>query len=207
MRWGIFYAFSELQVVCPTKGGIFMSNSKNRMPIRTIAYCALLAAISIVLARWLSYSPFGSVRWSLDKFPLFLAGMLFGPLAGGMTGLVADATGSMMQYGFNPILCPPAILYGVFGGLFRMWIAKKPVLPKLAAVYLLPVIIGAWLYQSAALAYCFNPNTFMASFVANLGARALQFAIIAPAEIAILALLLGTKMFDRMGIWPPKKKK
>lgn len=183
-----------------------MSNP-NRIPTRTLAYCALLAAISIVLARWLSYSPYGSVRWSLDKFPLFLAGLLFGPLAGGMTGLVADATGSMMQYGFNPILCPPAILYGVLGGLFRFWIAGKHSIPKLAAIYFLPVILGSWLYQSAALAYCFNPNTFMASFVTNLGSRAVQFAVIAPAEIAILALLLGTKMFDRLGVWPPKKRK
>jgi len=182
------------------------SSRKPWITTRNLAYCALLAAISIVLARWLSYSPFGSVRWSLDKFPLFLAGMLFGPLAGGMTGFVADATGSMMQYGFNPILCPPAILYGVFGGLFRVWIAKKPMLPKLAAVYLLPVVLGSWLYQSAALAYCFNADNFVASFVANLGTRGVQFAIVAVLEIAIVSLLLSTKMFNRLGIWPPQKK-
>jgi len=182
------------------------SSHKRSITTRTLAYCAVLAAISIVLARWLSYSPFGSVRWSLDKFPLFLAGMLFGPLAGGMTGLVADATGSMMQYGFNPILCPPAILYGVLGGLLRFWLVKKPVLPRLIASYLLPVALGSWLYQSAALAYCFNPNTIFASFVANLGSRGVQFAVTATLEIAIISLLLSTKMFERLGVWPPQKK-
>ena len=176
---------------------------QQRMATRTITFCALLAAISIVMARLLSYAPFGSVRWSLDKFPLFLAGMLFGPLAGGMTGLVADATGSMMQYGFNPILCPPAILFGVFGGLFRSWLAKKPLLPKLIVSYLPPVVLGAWLYQSAALAYCFNGDNFFPAFAANLLSRGIQFAILAPVEIAIIGLLLGTGIFTRIGLWPP----
>ena len=175
----------------------------SRITIKAIASCAMLAAVSIVMARLFSYAPFGSVRWSLDKFPLFLAGMLFGPLAGGMTGLVADAAGSMMQYGFNPILCPPAILYGLCGGLLRCWIAQKPLVPKLIVSYLVPVVLGSVLYQSAALAYCFNPNTFMASFIANLGTRAVQFAIVGALEIAIISLLISTKMFDRMGMWPP----
>ena len=179
--------------------------ARKAMATRALVSCALLAAISIVLARLLSYAPFGSVRWSLDKFPLFLAGMLFGPLAGGMTGLVADAAGSMMQYGFNPILCPPAILYGVFGGLFRSWLQKKPVVPKLIVSYLFPVVLGSWLYQSAALAYYFNPGTLYTSFISNLVARGIQFAVLAPMEIAIISLLLGTRIFERMGIWSSKK--
>ena len=178
-----------------------------RMATRTLVSCALLAAISIVMARFLSYAPYGSVRWSLDKFPLFLAGMLFGPLGGGLTGLVADATGSMMQYGFNPILCPPAILFGLFGGLFRKWLVKKPVFPKLLVSYLVPVVLGAWLYQSAALAYCFNPSTFAASFGANLISRGIQFAVIAPLEVMVISLLLGTGIFTRMGMWPPVNQK
>lgn len=186
-----------------------MNNKKSKMMMTTksLASCALLAAISIVMARLLSYAPFGNVRWSLDKFPLFLAGMLFGPLAGGMTGFVADATGSMMQYGFNPLLCPPAILYGIFGGLFRYWLVKKPVIPKLIVSYLPPVVLGSWLYQSAALAYCFNPATLLASFTSNLVSRAIQFAVVAPIEIAIISLLLGTRVFERVGVWPPISKK
>ena len=178
-----------------------------RMATRTLACSALLAAISIVMARFLSYAPYGSVRWSLDKFPLFLAGMLFGPLAGGLTGLVADAAGSMMQYGFNPILCPPAILFGLFGGLFRKYLVKKPVFPKLLVSYLVPVILGAWLYQSAALAYCFNPSTFYASFGANLISRGIQFAVVATLEVIVISLLLGTGIFVRMGLWPPINQK
>ena len=176
-------------------------NSKSQLATKTLVCCALLAAISIVMARLLAYAPFGNTRWSFDKFPLFLAGMLFGPLAGGMTGFVADAAGSMMQYGFNPILCPPAILYGVFGGIFRCWLQKKPLLPKLVVSYFVPVVLGSWLYQSAALAYCFNAATFSAAFISNLIARGIQFAIVGVLEILIISLLLGTQLFQRMGLW------
>ena len=183
-----------------------MKRNKPTLTTKALACCALLAAISIVMARLLSYAPFGSVRWSLDKFPLFLAGMLFGPLAGGMTGFVADATGSMMQYGFNPLLCPPAIVFGLCGGLFRHWLRTKPVLLKLIVSYLVPVVLGAWLYQSWALAYYFNPGTLWESFGANLISRGIQFGVIAPMEIAIIWLLLKTKLFERMGLWNPIKK-
>ncbi len=182
------------------------NKSKFALTTRTITYCALLAAISIVLARLLSFAPAGNTRWSLDKFPLFLAGMFFGPLAGGLTGFVADAAGSMMQYGFNPILCPPAVLYGILGGVFRYYIAKKHTILRLAISYLVPTVIGAILYQSAALAWVFNSAAFWNAFMVNLGARSVQFAIVATLEILLISLLLQTKVFNRIGLWPPKRK-
>ncbi len=178
------------------------TTGRQLLATRTIAGSALLAAISIVLARFLSYAPYGSVRWSLDKFPLFLAGVLFGPVAGGMTGLVADALGSMMQYGFNPILCPPAILFGVFGGLCRKYLGNKVSVFRLALGYLAPVILGAWLYQSAALAYCFNRDNFYVAFGANLMTRGIQFLVVATLEISVTYMLMRTGIFTRMGLWP-----
>ena len=85
-----------------------MQKNRRVMTVKTVASCALLAAISVVMARLLSFSTPDGIRWSLDKFPLFLAGMLFGPLMGGLTGFTADLLGSVLQFGFNPFLCPPA---------------------------------------------------------------------------------------------------
>lgn len=175
--------------------------NKHRFSTKTITYCALLAAISIVMARLLSFAPAGNTRWSLDKFPLFLAGLFFGPLAGGLTGFAADALGSIMQYGFNPILCPPAILFGIAGGCFRRLIAKRNGLLPLSVSYLIPTVLGAVLYQSAALAYVFNADGFIPAFTANLAARSLQFAIVAPLEITIMYILLRGGVFNRLGVW------
>ena len=182
------------------------NQSKLAMTTKTITYCALLAAISIVLARLLSFAPAGNTRWSLDKFPLFLAGVFFGPLAGGLTGFVADATGSMLQYGFNPILCPPAVMYGVFGGIFRFFLTHKPFIPRLIISYLVPTVFGAILYQSAALAWVFSPTTFLEAFLVNLGSRSVQFAVVATLEILLISILLKTGVFKRIGLWPPQRK-
>ena len=52
-----------------------MQKQKATLTVKTIASCALLAAISIVMARLLSFSTPDGVRWSADKFPIFLAGI------------------------------------------------------------------------------------------------------------------------------------
>ena len=177
------------------------------MATKTITFCALLAAVSIVLARLLSFAPVQDFRISLDKFPLFLAGMFFGPVAGGMTGLVADVVGCMISpYGINPILSIPAIVYGVCGGLFRRLITKKPVILWLAVGYLVPVVLGSVLYQSAALAWCFNAANFFPAFVTNLSVRSIQFACTAVVEIYIIFLLLQFRVFELAKVWPPAKK-
>ena len=177
--------------------------AKNQIATKALAYCALLAAISIIMARLFSYAQPGGVRWSLDKFPLFLAGILFGPLAGGLTGFVADFIGSLMQFGFNPVFCPPALLYGICGGLFRYFIAKKPNPLRLALGYLVPVVLGSILYQSAALSLVYNSSTFWSAFYAYLLSRSIQFSIILVLEVSILYLLIKTNIFTRLGLWPP----
>ena len=182
-----------------------MKNNKATATVKALASCALLAAISIVMARLLSFSTPDGIRWSADKFPLFLAGMLFGPLMGGMTGFVADVLGSLMQFGFNPFLCPPAILYGIFGGLFRWYLAKKFSVVRLGIAYLFPVVIGSILYQSAALAYFYFSGTLLEGFLYYLGTRTFQFSIMLVVEVLICATLIRMNVFTRIGLWPPRK--
>lgn len=172
---------------------------------RSIAYCAMLAALSIIMARMLSFSVAGGVRWSADKFPLFLAGLLFGPVMGGLTGFAADFLGSLMQFGFNPILCLPAILYGLLGGLFQKYLQKHFSLPRLALSYLFPVVIGSVLYQSCALAYLYFDGTFAEGVLYYLSTRSIQFAIMLAVEVLIIYMLMKVNVFARLGVWPPKK--
>lgn len=184
-----------------------MQTNHTKQTVKSIASCAMLAAISIVMARLLSFSTPDGVRWSADKFPLFLAGMLFGPLMGGMTGFVADMLGSLLQFGFNPFLCPPAILYGVFGGLFRWYLAKKFSVVRLGIAYLFPVVIGSILYQSCALAYFYFSGTLVEGMLYYLGTRTFQFSVMLIAETLIITSLMKMNVFTRIGLWPPVKKK
>jgi len=182
-----------------------MRNNPSRA-VKNLACCAMLVAVSVVMARVFSFSATG-IRWSLDKFPLFLAGMLFGPVLGAFAGFSADFIGSLMQFGFNPFLCPPAILYGLFGGLFQRFLVKKFSGVRLAAAYALPVVIGSVLYQSCALAWFYFDGAYLDGLLFYLGSRSIQFAIMLVAETFILYTLIKLKVFTRLGLWPPIAKR
>ena len=183
--------------------------NKRSMTTKTLAYCALLAALSVVLARLIIPMPNVSTRFSIEAVPIFLAGMLFGPMAGGLVGFCADFVGCLFSgYGYNPLFCVPPILYGVFGGLFRYYLGKKVSIPRLAVSFLPPVIGGSILWQSAALSFVYNSKgSFSASLVYFLSTRSIQFAVTLVLDVLIIYLLFRARLFDRMGIWPPRQKK
>lgn len=171
---------------------------------RTMAYCALLAALSVVLARLVGLMPDASSRFSVEAVPIFLAGMLFGPLAGAMVGFSADLVGCLFSaFGYNPIFCVPPILYGLFGGVFRRFLARKASLPRLVLAFLPPIVLGSVLYQSAALAYMYYDGVFWDGFLLKLSTRSVQFAVTLVADVVLLRMLLRAGIFDRLGIWPP----
>ena len=183
---------------------------KQTMATRTLASCALLAALSVVLARLIVPMPNAFTRFSIEAVPIYLAGILFGPMAGGLVGFSADLVGCLFSgYGYNPVFCIPPILYGVFGGLFRRHFAKKASLSWLAVGFLPPIILGSILYQSTALAYFYyyDPNvsgSFQQGLVYFLSTRSIQFAVTLAVDVAIIYLLFRVRVFDRLGIWPPQ---
>ncbi len=182
--------------------------STQKMATRTIAYSALLAALSVVLARLFSLMPEESARFSIEAIPIYLAGMLFGPVAGAMVGFCADFVGCLFSpYGYNPIFCIPPILYGLFGGLMRFVMRKKVTIPRLLLGFLPPVILGSVLYQSFALAYVYYSETFWEGLILKLSTRSVQFAVTMVLDVLLIYLLFKANIFTRLGIWPPKTKK
>lgn len=182
---------------------------KRRLSTRSLAYCALLAAISVVLSRLIIPMPNASTRFSIEAVPTFMAGMLFGPVAGGLVGFSADLVGCLFSgYGYNPIFCVPPILYGVFGGFFREFLSSGVSIPKLILAFLPPVILGSVLYQSAALSFVYNSKgSFRMSMIYFLSTRSIQFAITMVLDAVVIYFLFRTKMFEQLNIWPPQKQK
>lgn len=182
--------------------------SKRTMTTKTLAYCALLAALSVVLARFIIPMPNVTTRFSIEAVPIYLAGMLFGPMAGALVGFSSDLVGCLFSgYGYNPLFCLPPILYGVFGGLLRRWLMGKPGLPRLAVSFLPPVVLGSILWQSAALSYVYNSKgSFQASLVYFLSTRTVQFAVTLVLDVLIIYLLMKSRVFERMGLWQTPEK-
>ncbi len=177
------------------------------MTTRTLAYCAMLAAIQVVLARLIVPMPAADWRFSIEAVPVFLAGMIFGPVAGGLVGFSADLVGCLFSgYGYNPIFCVPPVLYGLCGGFFRAWLANRTSFVRLLLALLPPAVFGSVLYQSLALTWVYaKDGGFLANFLARLGARGLQFAVTVAVEALVLDLLFKSKLFQRLGLWPPRR--
>lgn len=183
-----------------------MRKKKVTIATRALAYCALLAALSVVLARLMSLMPNPSTRFSIESIPIFLSGMFFGPLAGGLVGFTADFVGCLFSpFGYNPLFCLPPILYGVFGGLFRRFLAREGKLGILRLIlsFLPPVVLGSILYQSFALNLVYYDGA-PAQLLIFLSTRSLQFAITLVINVVVIHLMLRSKLFHRMGLWPPK---
>lgn len=179
------------------------NNSKRSMTTKTLAYCALLAALSVVLARWVIPMPNAFTRFSIEAVPIFLAGMLFGWLPGALVGFAADFIGCLFSgYGYNPLFCFPPILYGVCGGVLTMITGKKTNLTALILGFLLPVLLGSIGYQSFTLAAVYSPmESYKASVLYFLASRSIQFGVTAVVDVLVIYLLLKSRVFDRLGLW------
>lgn len=183
--------------------------SENRpngsMATRTLVGCALLAALSVVLARLIIPMPNESTRFSLEQVPVFIAGMLFGPIPGALVGFVSDIVGCLFSgYGFNPLFCVPPILYGLCAGLFRPMLARRMAIDTIAIAFLPAIVFGSIFYQSIALAFVYGGEAFHAFFMEKLVARSIQFAIVYVLDVAAVFALHKLKVFTAVGLWPPK---
>ena len=185
-----------------------MQTNKRVLTTKTMAYCALLAALSVVLARLVIPMPAADTRFSIEAVPIFLAGMLFGPLPGALVGFGADFIGCLFSpYGYNPLFCLPPILYGLIPGLLRGFLSNKISPVRLFLGFLGPVVLGSILYQSMTLSYMYFDGGLMAGFLYYLTTRSIQFAITLVLDVLVVYLLCRANIFQRAGVWPVKKER
>lgn len=102
------------------KGGIFIFKINKRI----IPVLAMLVAVSIIFTRafgvMVPIAGAMTLRLSFGEIPIILAGVLFGPLAGFMTGIAADLLGYLINsFGapYFPGLTLSAGLVGLLPGL------------------------------------------------------------------------------------------
>ena len=86
------------------------NNAKMTWDTRTLVFLALLIAMHIVLVR-LVVIDLGSYRITIGSVCTIIAGLWFGPLAGGVSGLISDILGCILKgYAVNPFITVAAIL-------------------------------------------------------------------------------------------------
>ena len=156
-----------------------------------LTVCALLTALSVILARLLTIIPSEISRFSLEAVPILLAGLLFGPVPGAAVGFAADFIGCLFSpYGYNPIFCLPPILYGLWAGLLRGYVWARPTIWRTALAVFPAALCGSVLWQSAALALVYGGEAKLAFFLTRLASRSIQFAVTGVIDTAVVWLLL-----------------
>lgn len=173
---------------------VFMKK-KATTSIRTLTCSALLAAASIVIGILCkNYLNFGNglFRITFENFPILLAGILFGPVAGAGVGVAADIISyvlSTQSFAISPLVTLGAAAVGFFAGLvsrfaFKKWGARKLVFSALAGH-----LVGSILIKTPALFVYYGWAVLV---------RIPLYGVIALLEILLLLALNKKKAFHRI---------
>ena len=153
--------------------------------LRTLTFCALLVAMSIVFSRVLSIST-GFLRFNLGSLPVVLAAVLFGPGAGFVVGALADAIGGVLAgYAINPLITLGAGAVGFFAGWGWRHLPARTDGLRLAGGILLGHIVGSMVLNSLAL------HLFYGYAWGVLAARIPNALVLAGAEFVLVRALLA----------------
>lgn len=109
-----------------------------------VANVGLLVGLSII-GKLLSITV-GPFRFSFENLPIIVAGIMFGPITGGLTGGLSDIVGCVLiGYAINPIITLGALLIGLICGF---------VYSKTSSVFwsvLLAHVVGSMIIKSLGL--------------------------------------------------------
>ena len=161
-------------------------NKKMTWDTRTLVFLGLLVAMNIVLVR-LVVIDLGSYRITIGSVCTILAGLWFGPVAGGVSGLISDVLGCILKgYAINPLITVAAILWGVIPALMRPLMTGSKV-KKTGMLWLSVVvtsILATLVFTTAGLVLLLGYN-----FYAIMPGRIVQWAIMTPIYCVLTSVL------------------
>ncbi|MBQ7646327.1 MAG: folate family ECF transporter S component [Clostridia bacterium] len=169
-----------------------------RIDLRKLVLCGIFAALGIVLGRsFCTVYITESLKITLDKVPVLLAGIWLGPLYGAAVAAVSDIIGAavLSSYGWTPLLTVSPVLMGLISGITHIYIRKiiekhnirysKPVIILCTAItVVLTETLTSFLLQTLFLTFLYG-----STYAARLSTRLPVCAIVALAETVIISLL------------------
>ncbi len=160
--------------------------------LRTTVTLSLLAAMSIICGKYLAFGVGQVLRFSFENLPIMLSGMLLGPVAGMLTGAVADLVGcALVGYAVNPLVTLGAVAIGGVSGACYALLGRLPRLPlclRLSLSVAASHLIGSVLIKTVGLVIYYP----MPLYVLMLW-RLLNYVIIGILEYVILYALMRNK--------------
>ncbi len=118
---------------------------------KSMVKCAFLVAISILLTHVLTIST-PILRFNLGGVPILLAGVLFGPIGGGVVGMLSDLIGGTLAgYSINPLITIGTSLTGFVMGACYHYLPLKKQKWQLLSGIIFGNLIGSVIVNSLAL--------------------------------------------------------
>lgn len=145
------------------KGGFLMEKTKHSWSVRKLVFLALMVAMNVVLSR-LSIQLSSEIRLSIVGFlPMAMAGMLLGPLSGGLTGALGDIVNYVLFTHVYGAYFPGYTLTALLSGLWYGWMLHNHKLtwPR-AILTILPVIVLGEMGLNSVWVYMMYSKTFWA---------------------------------------------
>ena len=180
-------------------------NQHNILSTRNLVMMAILVAIQIILARYLSIQS-EMFRISFETIPLALAGIWLGPASGAIVALVSDILGTVISgigLYFPPLSLGP-VTFAVLCGLGAKYLRKyqgvweyilMPVTVTLAGIinsFVVGVAAFVW-YQISVMG---TEGSFWGLAAINFGSR------LATKPLTIIATTLAVFLIDRAAYRP-----
>ena len=162
----------------------------------TVVMLGVLVAMTIVLTRMFAIN-LGFARFTLGSVCVIMAGLWFGPVAGGICGMTADIIGAVLQgYAVNPLITEGAMMWGIIPALMRPLMTGGKV-KKIGVLSLSVVIASLFCTLGFTLAGLVLINGY--SFYGILPTRLAQFASMTPVYCVLSCMLYfspATKMIN-----------
>ena len=164
----------------------------NEIPLKLAAALAMLAAISIILGKYLAIPGGEVLRFSFENLPIILAALVFGPFAGALVGAVADLLGCLMVgYTINPMVTLGAVALGAVSGIAYKLLGRTalPLGVKVGSSIAIAHLIGSVVIKTFGLAVFYDMP-----FPVLMAWRALNYLIVGILEGILIYALLKNKM-------------
>ena len=135
--------------------------------------------------------PPGLFRVTFENLPIIMSGILYGPIIGGVVGVLTDLISYLLSsqaYPPNLIVTLGAAVSGIMAGLVAKFIIKKKGKAQIIAASALSHLVASMIIKSIGLYQYYGWLVL---------ARIPLYLCIAPIEIIIICALLKRKSFAR----------
>ena len=171
------------------KSNDFMDSFKNLYNLKVLVSIALLSAISIICGKFLAIPGGNVLRFSFENLPIILSSFAFGPIAGMITGVVADLIGCVMVgYTINPIVTLGAASIGLMSGLSYIILKKLPLPVRVLLSVFIAHITGSVIIKTIGLS-----KFYEMPFFTLLLWRLLNYVIVGSLEFVLLYYIMRSK--------------